>query len=935
MADLNVSLKAGAGDLGTATTKATSGSVTLSNKDVLTLGKDGALKVYNASNVIAALGGSDALTVDGDVATTIKTVDLTAVTSAVEAKLSNAAAAEVWKFGSGNNVITADGTVKAAVSAGAGNDTLNISSATTTLDANLGAGNDSVSVAAAAKGEANITLGAGKDTLNITAADADNVAVNVKSSDLNRTEDVVITTATELNADGVIGALHIKDDNAKFYNVVVSVDGDAKTELYTATSNANNIAYTQQDNAAVIDVREAAGKSDVVLNSSKAVAATVSLGAANDTADSITVGKGAATVSGFAVADDTVVINGISSLKKLTAVSDATDTKLTADGYGELTLKDVDSSNQVELKISNGSGSAKVLVGATNLTNTETSQYYYSIGGDASLTLEYAANNTTLDLSNADKIKGIKDVVIGTAAGTAASATGLKIVGSDAANVIDVTTSTNGVVINGGKGNDTISLGAGVDTVEYTTNGGNDTINAFENAVAEKADVLKLTDVSKSTFVNSVKIDEGVVSIGTSTVKINGVNADNDVIKMQFSDGAEANVAASFNTASQIKLAAGTKVDLYNWNAAGTTVTVTAGDAKQGYSLLADKLTKEKVTVNASFVDGIVNVQGAASVDAGTAGSNIWAYGKNAESNINLAASTAAVDTVWFKDGVDKNVTVASYTYAAGSDTNDQVKLAGSNFTSYADLMKAYSFKADGVDMVITGANGSKLTLTDADAVKLVQGAADSYDLAAGSAVVKVGAKDTAVDFTNDAKVYAGMATLNTTADIITGTYAVRLGEAAGKFDNLAAFGAQYITDSVKNFDASASSGSTFMLAGAADANNTLTGGTNGKNYFYGGGASNDIMEGNTTSVDVFFYGKDDGNDTIRSLSKDDTINLYDVSLADYAAGTLSYNADKGTITVGDNRLTVDGGFADGMTVQLTSGSYTYNAEKKTFTAKA
>ena len=114
------------------------------------------------------------------------------------------------------------------------------------------------------------------------------------------------------------------------------------------------------------------------------------------------------------------------------------------------------------------------------------------------------------------------------------------------------------------------------------------------------------------------------------------------------------------------------------------------------------------------------------------------------------------------------------------------------------------------------------------------------------------------------------------------------------------------------------------ILLGSANASNTITGG-NGTNYLNGGGASKDVLNGVTGAVDNFYYGKEDGNDTLINVGAEDTVVLYDIASTDLAAAP-TVKDDKTVIMLNnDSKLTIMGGI-DGVTFQLTDGAYKYDS---------
>ena len=121
-------------------------------------------------------------------------------------------------------------------------------------------------------------------------------------------------------------------------------------------------------------------------------------------------------------------------------------------------------------------------------------------------------------------------------------------------------------------------------------------------------------------------------------------------------------------------------------------------------------------------------------------------------------------------------------------------------------------------------------------------------------------------------------------------------------------------------------SGGGGTLFGDAAANQIYSGG-NGS-VLWGGGIADDILQG-AGGVDIFLYGRGEGNDVIVNVGDDDTVNLYNATLADI---TFEQETESGMlIGVGSNVLSIVGtnnttvAFADGLTVR-------YNRAAKVWT---
>ena len=94
------------------------------------------------------------------------------------------------------------------------------------------------------------------------------------------------------------------------------------------------------------------------------------------------------------------------------------------------------------------------------------------------------------------------------------------------------------------------------------------------------------------------------------------------------------------------------------------------------------------------------------------------------------------------------------------------------------------------------------------------------------------------------------------------------------------------------------------------------------------GGAENvdDLLKGGS-GQNTFWYGLDEGNDTIKSAKSTDTINFYNVQLADITS--VEKTSSGWNIGILSNTLTINGNMP---TANLADGStWTYNSETETW----
>ena len=111
------------------------------------------------------------------------------------------------------------------------------------------------------------------------------------------------------------------------------------------------------------------------------------------------------------------------------------------------------------------------------------------------------------------------------------------------------------------------------------------------------------------------------------------------------------------------------------------------------------------------------------------------------------------------------------------------------------------------------------------------------------------------------------------------------------------------------------------ILAGDSNSN-TIIGGKGTSSLWGGAGSADDVLTGGSGS-NMFWYGQNEGNDTIQNAKSADTLNLYNVQLADITS--IEKNDSGWNIGILSNTLTIKG---DMPTVNLADGSsWTYNNE--------
>ena len=822
---------------------------------------------------------------------------------------------------------------------------------------------NAIDVAKASSSTINIAAGtaiikdltAGADVINVVAGasvDASDAVYKYAQNDvinLGKAKDVAING----------GVFHETEDGEKILNTVISAKNGStvsavsvaaavdKNGLYMAKVVSNNNKDTDTFVVADEDVNvkidlSAAAYGDVAFLADKAAAANVTIGAGDyaklsNGEDVITVTGLTSTtkedviIDNFSAADDKLVLNKIK-------LADLTFTSLsTSVGVGDY------------FKIGYGSKKADVIVG-TDTTGTvaniningtnvmadlasvgsslelnEDSKNAFFIGNkNTSLKISDDINNTTINLGDANKYKDVHTVVVD------ADATGITIVGTDSKKTgdsVDASKNENGVQVNLGAGNDSVTLSKGADVVWFNAKQGKDVISDFTYGVGDTADILNITDVKS---LDKIKLGTGNISTASvitvkdgsavATIKTvaPGENS-SEVMKIQLGKKVY-NVATDLSGDKSILLNLDDEIKVDTYLGKKLAIALNSAD---GVAYTYNKaVSKDDIaSINGSASNGAMKIYGVNTVTLGTSeeanANQVWAKGAG---TINTANDYAGNDQVWFQGGVDKKVLVNGFaSYSADNDANDNIKLVGTK--SLANIVANYKFASKDGNMVITNIKNStsKLTVAEKDTVVLTDDANATY-------VVKVGTKDNGAEFTSDVNIYAGMSELSS-SNIEDKTTIMLDGGSGNKFGYKSNY---YIDSTVKKFDGSGSSGD-LILVGSKNAKSELIGG-DGNDVLYGGGAFNDTLKGGDGN-NTFYFGANDGHDVIDGITENDTIRLYSGKLADpKLLGKYNDSKDVFTFTFTDgSTLTVNGDIADGTKLVYGKSTYRYQSDNHKF----
>lgn len=789
---------------------------------------------------------------------------------------------------------------------GAGNDTVIIENVDASSKIDLGAGNDLVSVTGLA-GE--VVLGAGKDTLRFGDT------ATVTASDYNFNDDVIVLDNATLDATGKLsgGSVEVNGLTATngVYFAKVNGTAAATTILATAEEDAGKVVITdtvsKNENVIIIDAKSA-DSANITLG--KASLASVALKAGNDAVDTIKIGDTKATVNavvtGFST-DDVLNFTGL-TFKNST---------IGATYGGEATL----SSGKVNVTLGTSAtvtGGVAFNLNGTKLyatSSTSSTSELLDLKDEADLSKILIKGNNDVSVKSgiktsaklvnldADNIYNIDYVKL--TADTAAKASVIGTKNDKAGITIDASEATDGVAVwannSSTKKGDLISLSASTDvadTLWFGSADGKDSVTGFSLA----SDVLYLYDATNMTAEN------GVLKIGKAEMSVKAT-ATEEIMQVQGAKFAGTVYAAGEFTTDDV-VVLGENAGKVNYYAVAKDSFVSVASSEDiNYAFLNSidhaGYTKANIVAGGSVAsidagnttsDSKVIIEGVANVTLGAGTNEYWANG--AKNAVVTLKGTENVDKIWFSAS-DKKVTVSD-----GFETeSDVIALMGSigEFTAKADFSNAVISNANKGALTITGVT-SDINLVDANGAK--------YKL-----YVDTADYTTNTDGTN---IYLGNQ-LNASSEVTAATNIV----VEGANNKWGIASSAIVGESVKTIDMSASSAD-FVLIGSANAANTITGGT-GTNYLNGGGASKDVLNGVTGAVDNFYYGKEDGNDTIVNIGAEDIVQLYDVASADLV--NVSVKEDKTVITLNnDRKLTINNSIADGATFVLTDGTYVFDS---------
>lgn len=368
---------------------------------------------------------------------------------------------------------------------------------------------------------------------NIVASAATSLTVNVaKNTELSG--NVTAAAATSVNVNVAKDAALAGDITAaKAANVNLSFDSDVSGNLVFAAATDITLTATAAQTALVLDAAKAQA---LTINSSKDVtlAATSDLESlANLTAqgiggldlDAIAIGAKAASVT-------------VNAANAKSAVDVEIDDYAANGGQVVFTGSTLAANT---LTIGTGRNEVAVTGGIANdtvnyntvLTSSDEASININLGSVSTndkLVLDTGAHdwtNASVTLSGVDVVSGATSLTLKAAVVSGQtidlSAIDVTLKGTDGADTIDVSnlSTTGDLIVEGGKGNDTIKLGAAVETVKFAAtavDNGVDTISGFTAGTGSTADVLDVSALVGTTQTTAFGAANGASALADGTV---------------------------------------------------------------------------------------------------------------------------------------------------------------------------------------------------------------------------------------------------------------------------------------------------------------------------------------------------------------------------------------------------------------------------------
>ena len=284
---------------------------------------------------------------------------------------------------------------------------------------------------------------------------------------------------------------------------------------------------------------------------------------------------------------------------------------------------------------------------------------------------------------------------------------------------------------------------------------------------------------------------------------------------------------------------------------------------------------------------------------AGSGANTIWGGHGGNDLLVGYADTNNKDDSTefFFTEGSGKD-TVTNFKFSEPDGYNNNADKINTNFTAVGEVL------TDGSDVVITLSDG-------ADRLRIENAAGKDFQIQNIYDTVTAQVNDTMLTYDGTADYF-----LATGKNAVVSVGADSADEAEIWLNNDARGDAKFFGD-IKTLDASAFDGKAELVGN--DNNNVIIAGSAG-NSLWGGNNGNDSLIGGEGD-DLFWYERGNGNDTISGAGANDTINLYGITLDDFAVtGNDLFDANGNVVAKFKNgdTLTIENGRTNGAT-------YTYD----------
>lgn len=727
----------------------------------------------------------------------------------------------------------------------------------------------------------------------------------------------------------------------KDYTSIVTVDGDAKNG-WTITGEDDksvSIGGASATNVAVAVAAITTGSKDDYIDASNLTfadksAKSISTGAGNDSVmgvaaegitietgdgnDVISVGGAKATIDAGA-GNDSIAVGGDNAQITL---GDGKDT--ISIGAKNVNITDFDWANDT-IQLANDLVAASLTTdggwgnsAATGTVEAADAGFYAisaNVGGETKNYAWAGTDGTTIDVSGSKSKVGFQIY------SNINDEAGDSVIGS---RQNDSIVAGSNDTIDGGRGDDSISIAKGATAVTYKLydGGDSDTVQGFTAGFDSEDDVIYVdtADAIKKASIDNT--NDLIIATGKAKVNLAGVATGTDSLNVKVNVAGENANVQFFESGKNDSLNGDAN---YVWSMTDDGTLKLVADSTD-YTIDLGNSTNygdTRMYHNVSNVDAfasngnVVLVSGskAATLKGSTGSSTLIGAGSKGD----VLYGGMGNDVYEYAAGYGKD-TIDNYSYentASSKNGEDTIHFASA----------ASSFTSNGKNITLTFNSDSSQTLTVKD-----RGANDAIRFTVGddtvATVAKVGNATAANKFTfsDDVTLYAGGSKVDTVT-VGTDTYDKK----NIWLDNSGTDGsAQYY--GIEVVDASATTADV-VIAGSS-ANETLKA-SKGKSDL-NGGAGNDVLYGNKSGDTTFWFGAKGGKDTIMSSNTTDKVLLYDYDTTDINASACTYGTNL-TLAFNDgSTLTVKNVSAGAQQFTLKDGSvWTYDTKTKTFSTNA